>query len=102
MVTDVVSVPASARVTVTRFVCSIAHPSAFTDVTDMLSVALLLSHGTTIAVTLPWPWAYCSMASASSFGVPFATNSSAIESATHPINQQSAIPCATLAQWSDQ
>src|SRR5262245_13950557 len=93
MATAVVPSPASVSVTVPRLVCSIAQPSAFTDVTDMLRIVVLLSHGTTMAVTLPCPCAYCSIASATSFGEPFATNSTAIESAISQssINQQSAI-----------
>src|SRR6185295_4508344 len=44
----------------------------------MLSIVLLLSHGTTIALTRPWASAYCSIAVAISRGDPFATNSSCI------------------------
>src|SRR5438093_244577 len=47
---------------VPRLVCSIAHPSARTRVTAMLSVVAVASHGTTMALTCPWRWANCSMA----------------------------------------
>ncbi len=49
-----------------------AQPSLLTAVTAMLSVVSVLSHGTTIAVTLPCVRAYSSMARETTCGDPVA------------------------------
>src|SRR5712671_6426693 len=56
-------------------VCSIAHPSLFTDVTAMESVVASLSHGTTSAVTCPCARAYSSIARETTCGEPAAMKS---------------------------
>src|ERR1019366_37003 len=72
--TSVRSWPASTSRIVPRFVCSMAQPSLLTAVTAMLSVSPSLSHGTTSAVTLPWPRAYSSIARDTTCGDPVAVN----------------------------
>src|SRR5437899_2704812 len=52
-----------------------AHPSLLTAVTAMHSAVASLSHGTTMAVTWPWPRAYSSIARDTTRGDPFAMNS---------------------------
>ena len=66
--------PASVSRIVPRLVCSIAQPSLLTAVTAMLSVVPSLSHGTTMAVTWPWPRAYSSIARDTTCGDPAAVN----------------------------
>src|SRR6266508_2742032 len=76
--TAVDSLPRFVNVIVPRFVCSTAHPSLRTDVTDMLSVVASLSQGTTMALTRPCARAYSSMARDTTRGVPTAMKSTII------------------------
>ena len=87
--TRVASLPRSVRRIVPRFVCSIAQPSAFTEVTAMLRAAASLSQGTTSAL-MPCARASSSMARETRDGDPAAVNSASMAR------------CGTLAPWSNQ
>jgi GntR family transcriptional repressor for pyruvate dehydrogenase complex len=71
-----------------------AQPSAVTDVTAMLNVVLLLSHGTTRALKLPSSLAYASIVRATTFGGPSAVNSTMCYtgSVVQPVGQSSLSP----------
>src|SRR5437762_2610568 len=87
--TRVASLPRSVMAIVPRFVCSIAQPSAFTEVTAMLRAAASLSQGTTSAL-MPCARASSSMARETRDGDPAAVNSASMAR------------CGTLARWSNR
>src|SRR6267142_3444672 len=99
MATEVRSPPASFSRIVPRLVCSMAQPSLLTAVTAMLSVVSSLSHGTTIALTRPWPRAYSSIARDTTCGDPLAVNVTVSRTPFSPPTSPPRRRCGHVIHW---